>query len=439
MLPAALLVLLCATLAPSHPDPISSVGTQRADQQRADGDDAQMPGMEAPKRAPGADGDRWMLMMDGSFTLMVNRQGGPAGETQVRAPNWWMGMATHRLGPGTFSGNLMLSLDPATVGKCGYGELFQVGETCHGRPLADRQHPHDLTGQFAAAWRLPLSDRTSITFAGGPVGEPALGPVAYMHRPSAGANPVAPLSHHTFDSTHIAMGVATVAVQRTPFAVEGSVFNAREPNENRWNVMDPGAWDSWSARLWFLPSPGWQIQVSTGRLVSPEALEPGNIQRTTASVSWLRDRAETYSAVTGGYGRNDKSHDTLEAMFLEGSHQWTRTEVYARFEALQVETNILATGEVPGADHALPIQTVVAASGGVARQVARLRGFELSAGGDITVYRVPPVLVASHGGHPVSAHVFLRLRPPAPMGRMWNMTMTGLLTSHHRMDTMPGM
>lgn len=90
-------------------------------------------------------------------------------------------------------------------------------------------------------------------------------------------------------------------------------------------------------------------------------------------------------------------------------------------------------------NHALPIQPVVAATGGLTHQLARLRGFELSVGGDITVYRVPPVLVASHGDHPVSAHVFLRLRPPAPMGRMWNMMMTGLLMSHRRMETMPGM
>jgi hypothetical protein len=46
---------------------------------------------------------RWTLMDDGSCTLMLNAQGGPRGETEVRAPNWWMGMATHRLGPGTFS------------------------------------------------------------------------------------------------------------------------------------------------------------------------------------------------------------------------------------------------------------------------------------------------------------------------------------------------
>ncbi len=399
----------------------------------------QMPGMNMQKSRAPDEGSRWMLMGDGSLTVMVNSQGGPRGATEVRAPNWWMGMASHPLGRGVFTGQVMLSLDPATVGKCGYGELFQVGETCNGQPLADRQHPHDLTGQLAAAWRVPLGDKTSLTFAGGPVGEPALGPVAYMHRPSAGANPVAPLSHHTFDSTHIAMGVATVAVDRAPFALEGSVFNGREPDENRWNLMDPGPWDSWSTRLWYLPSPQWQLQVSTGHLVAPEALEPGNVQRTTASLSWFRVRTNGYSAVTGGYGRNDKSHDSLNAVFLEGAHHSGRNEVYGRFEALQVETDILAMGVVPNSHHTFPNETVVAATGGVFRDLARIRGFDLGVGADLTLYRVPPDLVATHGAHPASFHVFLRLRPPAPMGRMWNMTMTGLLMSHRRMAAMPGM
>ena len=44
----------------------------------------------------------------------------------------------------------------------------------------------------------------------------AIGPVAYMHRPSAMDNPAAPLSHHTFDSTHIAYGVVTAAVDHGP-------------------------------------------------------------------------------------------------------------------------------------------------------------------------------------------------------------------------------
>ena len=76
-------------------------------------------------------------------------------------------------------------------------------------------------------WRMPIDYRTGFTIAGGPVGEPALGPIAFMHRPSAAENPAAPLGHHTLDSTHIAMGVVTAALDHGPFTIETSLFNAR--------------------------------------------------------------------------------------------------------------------------------------------------------------------------------------------------------------------
>jgi hypothetical protein len=53
---------------------------------------------------------------------------------------------------------------------------------------------------------------------------------------------------------------------------EGSVFNGREPDDDRWDIMDPGALDSWSTRLWFRPSTTWNLQVSHGFLKEPEEL-----------------------------------------------------------------------------------------------------------------------------------------------------------------------
>lgn len=383
----------------------------------------------------------WTIMSDGAVTLMANRQGGPRGVTEVRAPNWWMGMASHALGPGRFTGQAMFSLDPATVGKCGYAELFQAGETCNGRPLVDRQHPHDLTSQLALIWRIPIADRTSITMAGGPVGEPALGPVAFMHRPSAADNPVAPLSHHTFDSTHVAMGVATVAIAHSRVALEASVFNGREPDENRWNLLDRGRWDSWSARFWYRPGPEWQLQVSTGHLVAPEALEPGNIRRTTASAAWFRERENGFTAIEAGYGRNDKARGTSNAVFLEATERRPRVDLYARFEALEVESAILAGGRAVATPVSLPVQAVVALTGGALRRLGRLGVLDVGIGADVTAYRVPPDLVASHGAHPVSFHVFLSVRPHSKMARMWNTTMTGVAVApampHEEMPSMP--
>ena len=148
-------------------------------------------------------------MQDATIHVMFNDQGSPRGEREVKTPNWWMGMAQKKIGKGQLTLNLMLSLDPATVGNQGYSHIFQIGESFEGNPLIDHQHPHDFLMQAAAVWRQPLSKGLTLTLAGAPVGEPALGPIAFMHRSSAAENPMSPLGHHTFDSSHIAMGVIT--------------------------------------------------------------------------------------------------------------------------------------------------------------------------------------------------------------------------------------
>ena len=67
----------------------------------------------------------------------------------------------------------------------------QTGETYKGQPLIDKQHPHDRFMELSAQYTHPLGERgTWFTYFGYP-GEPALGPVAFMHRMSASENPSA--------------------------------------------------------------------------------------------------------------------------------------------------------------------------------------------------------------------------------------------------------
>jgi hypothetical protein len=367
----------------------------------------------------------WQFMQDGVVFGMFNHQGGPRGGDELKMPNWWMGMLTRKVGSSQFTLNTMLSLDPATTGKDGYAEIFQVGEVLNGRPLVDRQHPHDLFMQLAAIWRTPVTSTTGLTVAGGPAGEPALGPVAFMHRASAAEFPLAPLSHHTFDSSHVAYGVITAAVDHGPWVVEGSVFNGREPDDNRWN-FDFGRLDSVSGRVWYRPTPTLELQVSTGHLTHPEALEPGNIQRTTASGSWFDRNGNDFLAVTAGYGLNVTDEANRHAIFGEATRRMRSTSLFARLEMVQVETNLLLTGAIPLTREAAALTNTVGAFtfGGV-RDVGQWHGFDGGLGAALTVYAVPDALTVSHGNHPASFQVYFRIRPPeGKMGRMWNMRMS---------------
>jgi hypothetical protein len=380
----------------------------------------------APQQSPAG----WQFMQDGVVFLTFNHQGGAIGETELVSQNWWMGMMSRHMGPGRLTLSSMISLEPIT--ERGYSELFQIGESYHGLPIVDRQHPHDFLMQLSAVWRLPLGERSSVTIAGAPVGEPALGPVAFMHRKSAAENPTAPIGHHTFDSTHIAMGVVTAGFERGPWYAEASAFHGREPDENRWDLADLGPLDSWSARLWFRPSERWTFQISSAALNEPELLVAGDIRRSTTSLSWETNGGNGYTAVTGAYGLNDSVHGTTDAFLVEATHKRGRYTGYTRFEATDVDTDVLRFGvhPVPHAHdplepvHVPVIDTVLALTIGGTRDLWQWAGFDIAAGGDVTFYGVPDRLVPTHSSRPVSFHVFLRTRIPAPGGRMWNAVMS---------------
>jgi hypothetical protein len=215
--------------------------------------------------------------------------------------------------------------------------LLQTGESYQGAPLHDRQHPHDLFMELAARYRQPLNDSIGFELYAAPVGEPAIGPSAFPHRFTAMADPLAPLGHHWFDSTHITFGVLTAGVFTKMFKLEGSWFNGREPDQNRWD-FDFRKLDSASARLSVSPTRDLTGQVSWARLDSPEELEPDvSVQRITASAVWNHRLADDISdvSVTAAVGRNDPSSgpstnaSLLEAtLMLNDEHTvFTRVEV----------------------------------------------------------------------------------------------------------------
>src|SRR3984885_1176743 len=190
----------------------------------------------------------WGVMAHGVVFVDYNQQGGPRGEGKAESMNWLMLMEEHKLGSGSFLFREMFSAESLTSPHPGFPELFQTGETYHGQPLVDHQHPHNVFAELAMEYTHPFGENFSWLFYGAAAGEPALGPVAYVHRASAAELPMAPLSHHLQDSTHISFGVLTTGLVISRLKVEGSVFNGREPGEKRYEI-NFAPLDSWSTRL----------------------------------------------------------------------------------------------------------------------------------------------------------------------------------------------
>ncbi len=272
-----------------------------------------------PMHAYHASAAGWQLMLHGVLFAGLDVQGTDRGDEKLFSPNWIMAMARRRALGADLALRAMLSFDAVTMGERGYPLLLQSGEAVDGEPLVDRQHPHDLFMELAASTMVPLGSSLAIELYGGPAGEPALGPVAFPHRRSAAADPLAVLGHHWQDSSHITFGVVTAALVTRVAKLEGSWFNGREPDQERYD-FDLRAFDSFSARLSLNPEAAWSGQVSYGHLDTPEELEPEvSVHRVTASVMHAaRPRWAESVATTAVWGRNIPSHgEATDAALVE--------------------------------------------------------------------------------------------------------------------------
>ena len=348
----------------------------------------------------------WELMAHGVIFTDYNQQGGPRGEGKAESVNWGMLMEQHALGSGTILFRQMFSAESLTSPHPGFPELFQTGETYHGEPLVNHQHPHNVFAELSVLYTLPLGEKFSWELYGGPSAEPALGPVTYIHRTSAAELPMAPLSHHLQDSTHTSFGVVTTGFRIERVKLEGSAFNGHEPNEERWSIQ-PAALDSWSGRVSVAPTRDWTAQYSIGHLDHPEALEPWNQWRQTASVEYNHPLVLGNFATSLVWGRVHEIATTarLNGYLLESTLNFLRRDyVFTRMEL--VDKNELFP---EAATH--PAYRIGAYTFGGVRDLVQTRAWQLGLGGDVTFYSKPAVLDAAYGVHPVSFQIFLRVRP----------------------------
>ena len=357
----------------------------------------------------------WSLMIMGQAFLMDTQQSGPRGRDKFYAPNWGMISAEHRLGAGSLMFQSMFSLDPATVTHESYPLLFQTGETAYGSPLVDAQHPHDLFMSLGATYARPLGENTMLQLYYAPVGDPALGPVAFPHRASASELPQASLAHHLQDSTHIADNVATIALKHKWLRLEASGFYGTEPNENRWNI-DWGPMNSYSGRVSIFPSKNWMAQVSAGRITKPERQADGDIVRTTASLHYTRPMVGGNAWSTSliwGQNHDIASQHNLNSYLLESVYPLTKKDfLTGRIELVdkdelfannhQLELHLAQTA---GSTFRIRAHTV-----GYTRDIGMLKRVEAGIGANVTVYAIPSAIKPYYGDHPWGANIYLRLR-----------------------------
>lgn len=334
------------------------------------------------------------------------------GGSKFDAPNMFMFMVDHKFNErNLLSFRSMFSLDPLTIGAEGYPLLFQTGESYKGEPLVDRQHPHDLFSELALNYTHSFSENTDLNLYAGYPGEPALGPVVFMHRLSAMNNPDAPLGHHWEDATHITFGVATLGFRYKIAKLEGSIFTGREPDENRYNFDKP-RFDSYSYRLSVNPGRKLALQFSQGFIKSPEDLFPEeNIIRTTASVTHTALlKNEQWISTTFVWGMNHIAGEkNLHAFLLESNLELSPLTIYGRYEFVQKDKHELNLTQFED-DPVFNIQVITI---GINRHLFSFYKTDVSAGIQGSVDFTPALLKDLYGSNPLSGEIYLRIAPAA--------------------------
>jgi hypothetical protein len=358
----------------------------------------------------------WNLMWMGQAFLVGTQQSGPRGGDKAYSANWGMLGAVHKLGSGSFMLRSMLSLEPATVTDRRYPLLFQTGESAFGKPIVDGQHPHDFLMELSAQYAHPVGEKGMFNVYYAPVGDAALGPVAFPHRASAMELPQATLAHHWEDSTHIANNLVTAGFSWDKVRLEASGFRGKEPNENRWNI-DMGPMDSWSTRMSVFPTKNWMAQVSGGHLTRPEAFHADDVDRVTASVHHVVPRPHgNYWASSLIWARNYKTVEergtnavTAETVvpfakknFVTGRFEWSqRDELFENNHDLAHELEE-RTGK--------QAFNVSAFTLGYTRDVDLFKNVQTGIGTNVTAYAIDRELKPYYGDHPWGVNFFVRVR-----------------------------
>jgi hypothetical protein len=390
----------------------------------------------APMHAVHFRAGSWALMVHGVAFGMYDKQFGRRGDDQINSVNWAMLMATRSVGGGALELRGMFSAEPFTVGGKGYPLLLQTGESYKGAPVHDRQHPHDLFMELAALYERPISRNLALSLYVAPVGEPAVGPVAFPHRPSAASNPLAPLAHHWQDATHIAFGVLTAGLFSHTVKVEGSLFNGREPDEDRYNFDYSGrSLDSYSGRLTVNPTPNWSLSGSYAFLKSPDALRPTESlhrvnaavlysQPTTRSGDWSSALIYGANKHTGGGWENSLTAESN--LDLDG-----RSSVFGRLNYARKSAEDLAVVDpVPATEF-----NIGSVELGYVRELGSLGRTTVGVGATGTLGFIPADLEPIYRTRtPTGLAVYLRIRPKV-------MQMGQEMMSHPMVpaDSMPGM
>jgi hypothetical protein len=324
----------------------------------------------------------WRSFFDAAaFGSFVSETGPKKPQSRLFSTNWMTIGTERQIGRGTILGRARFTLEPLTIPKEGYPQLFQYISPESGGPLTDHMRAHDLVEEVAVGF-----DWKPFQLYLAPVGEPPLGAEPFAQRASSLDFAEAPFAYDVQESFHRATRVAAAAVTSRFADLEYGVFHESVSVGKHTNIADDSI-DSWSARLTLAPESRLSAQISTGRL--------GDAKRkvTSGSISYRGSVWATSGIWTKLDGRT--------AYAFETAMRYWRSTLMARAESIDRPAGLFSSPDQKRTTHF----TV-----GYIFDVLQRRKHRAGVGINIDYHNNTKALERIYGHKPQSIYTYVRWR-----------------------------
>jgi hypothetical protein len=332
--------------------------------------------------------------------VVYSTTSGPRGQSRTTGPGMWMLMYGKALSSrNNFSVDVMGSPEQLTVGGKGTPQLLQTDHV-------DSMHAHDtvMALEFRDALALGDGDKQHLTFLFAPRGEAAVGPVPFMHRPSAEGNPDAPLGHALQDGFHDASTVLGLQYDRGRTTLEATAFSGQSVS---WPLPMHGP-DSYALRLGQDIDGHVGVGASYADVLLPD--DAGGAQHSQFISAWITASHQIHDDTLKSsliWGQSRAAHESSLNSFLgEGVYQHGMDKFLGRAELLQLTPQQLDLALSNGSASA---KWVTALTVGYERTLLKRKRLSVYGGGSYTKDIIPSEFRAAYGSSPDGTKLYLRI------------------------------
>jgi hypothetical protein len=357
--------------------------------------------MDSSMSMPGGGKSKPAFMFQLNQFMVYSDTSGPRGQSRLTGPGSWMLMYDQDLTPRNhLQVRVMGSPEQWTIGDKGTPQLLQTENI-------DNMHAHDTIMELAFRDTVALgADGTQqLTFLFAPRGAAAIGPVPFMHRPSAEGNPDAPLGHALQDGFHDASTVLGLEYHLARTTVEATMFSGQDVS---W-PLPLHSLDSFAFRLNQGLNDHFSVGVSYGDVFLPN--EAGGADHNKFISAWL---TTTYmigqdtlnSSFVWARARNGAGV-SFNSFLAEAVYQRGMNAFFGRAEMLQITPEQLDLVTVSSLADAKWVEALTV---GYERILHEKNGLSLRAGGSYTQDFIPGAFEPDYGSDPRGFKFFLRLK-----------------------------